>query len=157
MRGRPGSSNDWRIDKDEALATVQQNWSVIFSLDHLRGDEELYKKLLLEALKKYSVERNPSELPKEGRCPLELADESLRNDRDFMSQAVQIDWHALKYLGDSLRKDKDLILGAIGDGATPSPKGWWRSMQLVIDGLKKNDRLPSETILKAIEKDSRVF
>ncbi|NBO24698.1 MAG: DUF4116 domain-containing protein, partial [Chlamydiae bacterium] len=108
-------------------------------------------------LKKYSVERsNPSELPKEGRCPLELADESLRNDRDFMSQAVQIDWHALKYLGNSLKKDKDLILGAIGDGETPSPKGWWRSMQLVINGLK-NDRLPSETILKAIEKDYRVF
>jgi hypothetical protein len=150
MRGIPGSSNDWRIDKDEALATVQQNWFV-------RGDEELYKKLLLEALKKYSVERsNPAELPKEGRCPLELADESLRNDRDFMSQAVQIDWHALKYLGNSLKKDKDLILGAIGDGETPSPKGWWRSMQLVINGLK-NDRLPSETILKAIEKDYRVF
>ena len=64
MRGRPGSSNDWRIDKDEALATVQQNWFVIFSLDHLRGDEELYnitKKIKLKLPKKRSSLTNSND------------------------------------------------------------------------------------------------
>ena len=72
---------------------------------------------------------------------LELADDSLKKDKEVVLAAVQNFGHNLEYADKSFRKDREVVLAAI--------KNYGRALNYADDSLKKD----KEIVLAAVQND----
>ena len=116
------------LTKKEALEYVKKDGLELKYLHHLKKN----KKIVLEAVK-------------QAGHALEYADESLRNDRNFILKAVKLNAYAVLYGHKNFKKDKKIVLVAVKQDVDV--------FDFIDESLKKDEKF----VLNILKQGSYIF
>jgi len=95
------ASKELQEDKDVAFAALKNN---VFVFDRLDDKFRADKEIIFYAIKKYGEQTSGF---------FKLVSEDLRNDRNFVLEAIEIEPSVLKHISEEFRNDKEVVMKAM--------------------------------------------
>ena len=142
---------EWEEDNDEFILGAAASFTglVQFASPELKNDPEFMLAVTLECIEK----------PESNSSPLKHASSTLRDNRDFITKAVQITPYALKYASRRLRKDIEIVMTAVkhdGRALQFANPALFHNKQIILTALK-SDGLAFTFASPALQNDSEVI
>jgi len=136
------------MTRDEAQKLVMNNGLLLKEMpDEFKKDKLIVLQAIQLDHKQYTTQDDYWGRLNEYHQPFFYADESLKNDREFVLKAVEQNGSSLKYAAEKFKKDKEIVLKAVS-----SPQMFFALFYA--DTSLQNDR---EIILAAVKNDGSIW